>query len=127
MTIELDDKSYIVGIWFSSNPKTNSNWLGCVIKDPDNPKKYKGWSRFRYAKDRKIFDSNDEKKWNTFISAENKTENDMIEIMKGLQSSLDVFFPEKDKIIVKGNLIKLIKLSKRKKWMNMMIKKSIGE
>jgi hypothetical protein len=31
--IELDDKSYIVGMWFSSNPKTNDDWMACVIRE----------------------------------------------------------------------------------------------
>jgi hypothetical protein len=43
MSIEINEKSYIVGLWFSSDPITENNWLACIIRDPENPKKYKGW------------------------------------------------------------------------------------
>lgn len=118
MTIELDNNSYIVGMWFSSDPKTNNDWLACVIKDPENPLKYKGWSRFRYTKDEKIFDSEDEKSWTQFSSQEGHTEQAMIDFMEMSQKVIETGYPDKDHIIVKGNLEKLIELSKTKPWMN---------
>ena len=54
--IELDDKSYIVGMWFSSNKKTNDDWMSCIVRDPKDPTRFKGWSRFRTTKDAKIWD-----------------------------------------------------------------------
>lgn len=110
--IELNDKSYIVGMWFSSDPITNNNWLACVIKDPEQPTRYKGWSRFRYAKDDKIWGSEDEKKWTTFTSQDGVTDEDMIKYMDVAQN-MPVAYPEKDRIIVKGGLKELIKLSKK--------------
>jgi hypothetical protein len=118
MTIELDDKSYVVGMWFSSDPKTNNDWLACMIKDPNNPKKYKGWSRFRYTKDDKIFDSEDEKSWTNFESSDTNTEDEIIAIMDSMQNAIETGYPVKDKMIVKGSLKKLIELSKSKSWMN---------
>lgn len=119
MTIELDDKSYILGMWFSSNPVNNNDWLGCVIKDPDNPKKYKGWSRFRYTRDNKIFDNDDEKSWTTFTSQEEKTEEDMIQFMTLAQKEIEHGFPVMDHLMVRGSLAELIELSDSKDWLNM--------
>lgn len=118
MTIEINEKSYIVGIWFSSNPITENNWLAGVVRDPENPKRYKGWSRFRYVKDDKIFDSEDEKKWTDFTSQEHHTEQDMIDFMDLAQVRIEEGYPDKDKIIVKGDIKKLVELSKGKEWMN---------
>jgi hypothetical protein len=119
MTIELNDESYIVGMWFSSCPKTHNDWMACVIADPDRPGCFKGWSRFRITKDDKIWDSEDEKKWTYFSSAPENTEEDMIAIMRGLQNSLASGYPDKDKIIVKGDMKKLFRLSKGHSWLNL--------
>lgn len=119
MTIELTDKSYIVGMWFSRHPDTNDNWLACVVKDPDNSNRYKGWSRFRYNKDDKIWKSHDEKSWSTFVSHENCTDEDMIHFMESLQTQIEEQYPDKDNIIVQGGLSKLMELAKNKPWMNL--------
>ncbi len=116
--IELDDKSYIVGMWFSSNPKTNNDWMSCIIADPNRPGFFKGWSRFRTTKDAKIWDSEDTKKWTQFASQEGHTEEFMIETMNATQQTLKVAYQVTDKIIVKGSLKDMIKLSKGKDWLN---------
>lgn len=123
MAIELDDKSYIVGLWFSSCPKTENNWLACFVRDPENPKRYKGWSRFRYSKGTEVFNSEDEKSWTTLYSDENKTEQDILKFMKLAQDSIEEGYPDKDKIIVQGDLKKLMKLSENKHWMHMRTEK----
>jgi hypothetical protein len=119
MSIKLDDKSYIVGLWFSHNPTTKDDWLSCVIRDPENPKRYKGWWRFRYQKDDKIFDSVDEKKWAEFYSKEDINDEEIICITEKVQKILQFQFSEIDKIIVQGNLEKFMELSKEKNWMNL--------
>lgn len=117
--IELDDKSYIVGMWFSSNPVTNNDWMACVIADPERPGAFKGWSRFRTRKDDKIWDSEDEKRWTIIQSAEGHDEQFMIKTMREMQETLKCAFPDIDKIIVKGNLKKLMRLSDGHDWLNM--------
>jgi hypothetical protein len=117
--IELDDKSYIVGMWFSSNPITNNDWMACIIRDPENKKGFKGWSRFRYTKDAKIWDSEDEKRWTAFRSAPGATEQYMIDVIEQTQQHLTCEFKNTDKIIVKGNLKKLMELSEGHDWLNM--------
>jgi len=121
--IELDDESYIVGFWFSSNPLSLDSWLACVIRDPDNPTKYKGFYRFRYKIDDKVFDSSDEKKFVDFTSEGNKTDEDMIQLFDNVQASLEFVYTEKDRIIVKGDLEKLLSLSKDKYWMHIRSEK----
>lgn len=122
MAIELSEESYIVGVWYSSCPKTNNNWLACFVKNPENPKKYKGWSRFRYSNGPEIFDGHDEKSWTALSSNdENKTDEDIIEFMDKMQNLIEAGYPEKDQIIVKGGLEKLIELSKDKPWMHMRV------
>ncbi|SRR5258706_12664186 len=118
MTIELNEESYIVGMWFSSCPKTSNNWLACVIKDPDNPKQYKIWSRFRYSKGSDAWDGKDEKSWMVGHTSETTTEEDIINGLNGIQSTISPGYSDIDKIIVKGNLDKLIGLSEGKEWMN---------
>lgn len=116
--IELDDKSYIVGMWFSEDPITGDNWMACVIADPEKKGYFKGWARTRFIKDNKIFDSDDEKRWQSFESRSGQTENYMINTMSEIQASASIVFKKIDKIIVKGNLKKLMKLSKNHPWMN---------
>jgi hypothetical protein len=118
MTIEIDKDSYIVGMWFSNDPESNNDWLGCVIRHPDNPKQFKGWSRFRYVKYTSIFDSKDEKSWTTLTSAEGATEESMIRSMESVQKLLEPGYPDKDCMMVHGSLDKFMKLAKDKPWMN---------
>jgi hypothetical protein len=117
MTIEINEESYIVGIWFSSDPETNNNWLGCVVRDPENPTGFKGWSRFRYAKGDGIWDNEDKKSWYTFKIDKNIDEDGVIELMEKILN-MPQAYSFKDRIIVKGSLKKLMKLSKSKIWMN---------
>lgn len=118
MTIEIDEKSYIVGVWFSSCPVTDNNWLACVIRDPENPDSYKGWSRFRYIKGDAIFDGEDEKSWTSF-SCEGITEEKCIANLDEIQNGIAQGYPKKDKVIVKGDCLKMMELTKDKEWMHM--------
>ena len=119
MTIELDENSYIVGMWFSSTPKSHNDWLGCAIIDPENPLRYKGWSRFRHANSGEILDNDDDKCWTTYISHEGLSEEDVIRFMELAQNEIIEGFPDKDCLIVRGNLERLIELSDSKPWLNM--------
>lgn len=117
--IELDEKSYIVGMWFSSNPVTHNDWMSCIVRDPKDPTRFKGWSRFRTTKDAKIWNSEDEKKWTQFASQEGHTEQYMIDTMNATQEHLKAAYKDTDKIIVKGGLKKLMKSSEGHDWLNM--------
>lgn len=119
MTIELTESSYIVGIWFSSDPITGNDWLCTAIRDPEHPTRFKASSRFRYVKDDKIFDSEDEKSWADFTSQDHATEEDVIHVMELLQKEIEQGYPDKDKIIVQGDINKFFKLAAGKPWMNM--------
>lgn len=116
--IELDENSYIVGMWFSSNPETNNDWMACVVRDPEDSRFFKGWSRFRITKDEKIWDSEDEKKWTYFKSSDTNTEDEMISILDGMQKAIQTGYPDIDKIIVKGGMKKLFELSDGHPWLN---------
>lgn len=118
MTIELNQDSYIVGMWFSSSPVTHNDWMSCIIRDPENPKCFKGWSRFRYVEDAKIFDSDDRKSWTYLQSGEDATEEAMIHSMQMAQNLIEEGYPDKDCIIVKGGMDKFFELAKDKPWMN---------
>lgn len=118
MTIEINDKSYIVGMWFSRDPITNNDWLACIVRDPEQPTRYKGWSRFRYVKDNKIWDSEDRKSWTTFTSREQMNDDEIIGFIR-LMQKLECAYPHKDEIIVKGDIKKFFELAKDKSWMNL--------
>ncbi len=113
--IELDDNSYIVGIWFSSCPKTGNDWMGCLIKNPEDSTNYQGWSRLRYVNTKSS--GEDEKIWRHFTTKDNESEEEMIKFMDLTQSRMDEVYSVQDKIIVKGSLSKLISLSKDKDWL----------
>jgi hypothetical protein len=119
MTIELNDKSFIVGMWFSSNPITNNDWMACVVRDPENPGQHIGWSRFRYVKDSKIWDSEDEKSWTTLKTTDKKTDDEIIDMFNMMQEHIKGGYPDTDKIILKGGLKDLIKVSDKHSWLNM--------
>lgn len=116
--IEIDETTYIVGIWFSSSPLTNKNWMACIIKDPENTNKCKGWIRFRHVKGDKIFNSEDVKQWMTFISKENESEDEAINSIELFQKEVQLIYPYKDKIIVKGDINKMMSMSKNKDWIH---------
>ena len=119
MTIEINDESYIVGIWFSSNPETGDDWLALIIRDPDNPKAYKGFSRFRYTKGKQTTGFDDEKSFTYFKSDKKHAEDDLIDLMDLSQRTIERGYPEKDKVIIKGDSNKFRELLKDKSWMNM--------
>lgn len=121
MTMKLDNKSYIVGLWFSSDPKNNNDWLGCVVRDSKNHSKYIGFSRFVYKKYNNIFNTDDEKSWTDFTSQENQSEQDMIDLMERLQLIISPGYPVKDSFIVKGTFESLVKLSGSKDWIKMEV------
>ncbi len=116
MTIELDKNSYVVGIWFSSDPDTGNDWLGCVFRDPEQPERFKFTSRFRYKKDDGIFESEDEKRWMSFISSPGISEDDAIESMTKIQNKISEGYPDIDSVIIKGGLDKFFELTKDKPW-----------
>lgn len=89
-----------------------------MVRDPENPNRFMGWSRFRYVRDEKIFDSEDKKSWTNFSSSEGATENQMIAYLTIMQRGIEPGYPEMDHIIVKGDLKKLMALAKDKPWMN---------
>lgn len=116
--MELNDNTYLIGIWFSSNPHTLDSWLCHAIKDPDNPDKYKVFYRFRYKKDDKIFNSEDEKNHYEFGFNDTQSEDYIIDFIDKIQSLIEPGYPEKDKIIIKGNVDKMFSLCKDKPWFN---------
>ena len=118
MTIELDENIYIVGMWFSSDPISGNDWLATIIRDPDHPTRYKGSYRFRYIKDDKIFDSEDEKSWTDFTCEDNIPETQIIEGMAYLQEAISAGYPDMDKIIVQDGIDKFFELAEGKPWMN---------
>lgn len=114
--MQLNENTYLIGIWFSSNPSTLDSWLGYAIRDPDNPDKYKIFYRFRHKKDGQIFDSQDEKYHYGFLSNDGQSEDDIINLIDQIQSSIELAYPEKDKVIIKGDVVKMFSLCKDKSW-----------
>jgi len=114
--IVINDKSYILGIWFSSHPVTKNNWMAFIMKDPENDQTYKLDYRFYDAKD-------ESKSWtNATFQLSEKQKLDWEEIifshLEEVQNRFEKEYPEKDKLIVQGNSEKLFSLAKEKKWLN---------
>jgi len=117
--IEIDENSYVVGMWWASDPVTNNNWLCCVQRSKTNPKCFEGHYRFRYHEDDKIFDSKDRKSWVSFVSKEDEKEEEVIKSINILQSVVALKFPEIDFIPGGGCIKKFFEIAKTKPWMHM--------
>ncbi len=117
--IEFDENSYVVGMWWASDPVTNNNWLCCVQRSKKNPRCFQGDYRFRYEQDDKIFDSEDIKNWYHFETKEDETEEDTIKAVNILQAAVSIKFPELDFLPIYGDLKKFFELAKTKPWMHM--------
>ena len=70
MTIELKEGWYYGGMWFVGGGRAPSgdqfDWLACLYKEgpiDDHSLKWQMAMRFRYLRDEKIWDSEDEKSW----------------------------------------------------------------
>ena len=124
--IEMNDNTYILGLWYSNDPRTGNNWL-CFIERDDSPDgDWKGVYRFRYKRDEKIFNSKDEKSWMTIEGRKNKsipkmTEDQMIEYMDKFQLQLSGGYPDMDKMIVRDGLKDFLEKAKEKDWMNLRV------
>lgn len=115
--IEINERSYIVGCWFSENPTTGDSWLGMIIRDPENPNRYKGYSRFRYKKDPKVLKSKEEKSWCFFYLSDDYTDDKAIQFMNACQKQIDMIYSDKDSFIVKGNVDKFMEIAGDKEWL----------
>lgn len=119
--IEFTEGAYIVGMWYADDPETNDNWMCCVQRDPENPKRFKGDYRFRYSKGEKIWDSDDKKSWWKFETKEGDSEQDVIDAVNKLQSHIALKFSEIDYLEIKGDLSKFLELAKTKAWLHMKV------
>jgi len=121
--IKINHKSYILGIWFSSHPITKDNWMGCVMKDPENDQTYNLDHRFYNAKD-------ESKSW-TNVSFKLKDEQKpkweeiIFNHLEEIQNRIEKGYPDKDKLIVQGNATKFLSLSKEKGSMKYLTKSLI--
>lgn len=61
--IELKEGTQVHSFWFVKIQARPGDWLACVIKQAGGP--WKGIYRFRWYRDNKTFDSDDEKSWYT--------------------------------------------------------------
>lgn len=121
--IEFDNKTYILGFWYSNDPQTNNNWLCCIVRDDASDGDWKGWYRFRYKKDEKIFDSDDEKSWVMLNgrkdkNMQKKTEDEITGFMFDMQSAILLMYSQPDYLIIKGGISDLMEKAKTKDWMN---------
>lgn len=121
MTIELNEKSYILCIWFASCPQTENDLMITVIKDPDKEGYWKGKMRVRQKIDDNIFDSNDLKTWYSFETNVPMTEDEMIRKQHEMMESTKVLFPEIDFVIVQGGVEAFLEKAKEKPWMHMKV------
>lgn len=119
--IEFTEGSYIVGLWFASCPKTNDNWMCCVQRSSENPNRYYGTYRFRYNKDDKIFDSDDEKSWQSFQSKFDETEEAVIKSINDIHDVIGLKYPEKDFLLIQGGVEKFLEKARTVPWMNMKV------
>lgn len=67
--IELKEKTLVDTIWFTGS--VEADWLGIVMKQPDAP--WYALYRFRYHKDDKFWDSDDERSWYKFENHSSET------------------------------------------------------
>lgn len=115
MTPIFDEKSYILGFWYSETPNELINHLTYFWKENN---KWHGLMRTRIVKDNKIFDSDDEKSFTNITPKESKTEDELISIMDEIQEMAALRGMKTDSLLIRGGSDKLLELAKTKPWMH---------
>lgn len=115
--IELDGDTYILGFWFAHDIPGN-DCMACVVKQKGEDV-FKGWSRFRDRKDDKFANSDDVKRWTAFTCKPEHTEEDIIKALGQMQSFITIRYPYPDKLIIKGDMSKMVELAPQKDWLQM--------
>lgn len=118
--IELNEESYILGVWFGECQKTLNNWMCIWIKIPGSINKFEGHYRHCYKKDNLIWDSKDEKLWCKISNTKQEEEDEekIISKMNDIHETIKTMYPCVDKIIVKGDFYKFMEMSKDKIWLH---------
>jgi hypothetical protein len=120
MTIELDEKTYILGFWFAETQSGHTNII-CFYKNDNEEWTVK--TQIILKKDDNIFQNEEEKIWyDTKISHPDYpvTEDVILEKMAALQETFKQAGFFTDSIIVQGDLVKLFELAKGKPWFNII-------
>ena len=109
---DFDEKTYILGFWFAED-NIGNNWMLRVQKNGDD---WHGTFRFRYKKDDKIWDSDDEKIWNSF-RLKNVDEKEVIQEINIFFTAVLLEYPRADTLLVQGGIEKFLELANTKSWM----------
>jgi len=115
--IELHENDYILGIWFAEKHDFG-NWI-CIIKRGKDPNGWVGGYRFRQFSDNKVFDSEDlSESYN--IKEKIASEEQMIKSINNIFSIVKLKYCDVHEFVeVKGNLDKLVELTKNSSWFHM--------
>jgi hypothetical protein len=73
MSIRITPENYYVGFWSFALPENTGNFLACAWRQPDESTTWHFQYRFRYYRDSKVFESDDERHW-WEGTAKNKTQ-----------------------------------------------------
>jgi hypothetical protein len=123
MTIELTNKSYILGFWFSEM-KNDDDVLTVSWKEgEDSEWKVKIRYRKRNKDNDKIFDNDDEKTWYDIKVPKEKSEDELITLLDRFQKSSPLICNFQDKLIIKGDFDKFLELAETKPWMHIKSEK----
>lgn len=121
MQFEIDD--YILGVWQADG--LDSNFLMFVKQDKES-NSWIGEYRFRYFKDEKIFDSEDDKS-RTVFKAKNKSEAEMLGSVNALFLVIQMKYPINPNFtLVQGDFKKMLKLICEFPWFNCKVKDKDG-
>jgi hypothetical protein len=86
MTIEFKEGRYIAAIAFIGSDEHPRDWMATLWKDAEGP--WRCDYRFRYYKDDKSFDSEDEKNWYAFAAPDDWTKERAVAFLKSMADQL---------------------------------------
>ena len=118
MTIEFNDDSHIIALWFSESPEGN-NWLACAQRD-NKTQEIRVDYRFRYKKDDYAFNSKDEKSWYTVKPKKEDSNEKIIDTFRLIQKAgTHLGFPYHDEVMINGGTQEFLDKTKDKPYMQM--------
>jgi hypothetical protein len=122
--IELNESSYVLGLWFIQWDECN--WMCCAYRDGDEAD-WKIRYRFRYFADDRVFDSDDRRSWYGVTVSSRVLESEMAQKMEAFALLVSIARNAPiERLIVHGSINKLTELARDSPWFHSMLRTTTG-
>ena len=116
--LEICDETEVATMWFVD--WEGADWLGCVFRPPGEP--WRAVYRFRYhdADEDRVFDSKDEKSWYRFDLPEDRSVDDLVDMLATVADATRMRCGgHHDRIVVNGMGPALLDERRKRPWFHM--------